>query len=82
MGVVEDRPDRYAPIDRTTLESRVKALQQGRLTPTDLNEFSAQVHNVSVIAAPDTSSVDLPATSRPKGSLQLDKVVIVDSTAP
>jgi hypothetical protein len=72
-----DAPDHYAPL----LKNRPKRLQKDKLTAKDLEAYSAQVHNVSVITEPDASADILPASNRPKGALQLDKVMIVDPSS-
>ena len=74
-----DRPDHYNAIDPKTLQDQMKKFKKHKMTVRDLASFSAPMHGISVLSASDSSDNILPASARPKGSLQLNKVVeIVD----
>ena len=75
MAAVGSRPDRYQPLNPVLLQDQTKQLNEPRLAIKDLNTISARVHQVDVSEiSPDM----LPAGDRPRGSVQLDKVLIVD----
>jgi len=74
----DQQPNHYEPLGKHRVENHVKLLKKGRITQKDLNGLSADVHGVNILSLSPSDSDVIPASTRPAGSLQLDKVVIVD----
>lgn len=69
------RPDQYQIVDPHLIQKQTTRLKKPKITLQDLNALSAQVHTVDVSGI----SVDvLPAPDRPKGPVQLDRVLIIE----
>jgi len=79
-GLAADRtqPNQYQSIDLQKAQAQLNRLKKDRVTPKDLNGLSAEVHGVDILPLSSSDSDIIPASSRPTGNLQLDKVVIVD----
>jgi len=74
----EQGPNHYQPLEKHRVENQMKTLKKDHMTQKDLSDLSADVHGVNILILSPSDSNAIPASSRPKGSLQLDKVVIVD----
>jgi hypothetical protein len=73
QSVGDDGPTHYKSVMES--KNQWKLPQNNPLTQKDLNAFSAQVHSVSIISTSESTSDILPASARPQGALQLDKVI-------
>ena len=69
------RPDQYQTLDRKTVQDQVSRLNKGRLTPKELARLSSGVHGVNILTLSPSDTNNLAATSRPTGSLQLNRIV-------
>jgi len=68
-------PDYYSPmVDPKKMQKELTRLENGKLTPQDLNSLAAEIHNVSVLSATDSQPDILPASARPQGDLKLNVV--------
>jgi hypothetical protein len=78
-GLAADRtrPDQYQAVNLPIIQEQVQKLNTPKITLKDLNALSARVHAVELSEiSPDV----LPPSgaNRPQGSVQLNKVLIVE----
>jgi len=71
------RPDQYQAADFPLVQEQVQKSKSPKITLQELNALSARVHAVELSEiSPDI--LPLPKSNRPKGSVQLDKVIIIE----
>jgi len=72
-------PTCYPALDQKQAQAELQRLKEHPITSTkDLLAPSSHIRRVDVINVPSTDANGVPASGRPTGSLQLDKVVIID----
>lgn len=74
----DQRPDHYQPVDRKMAQEQLNHLNKNQITQQDLTGSSAELHGVKILSLSPSESNAVPASSRPAGSLKLNKLVIID----
>jgi hypothetical protein len=75
-------PDCYPALDPRQIQAEIKSLKDHPATsPKDLQQRTTGIRRVDVISVPSNYATGIPASGRPQGSLQLDKVVVIDSSS-
>lgn len=74
----DQRPDHYQSLNRRRAENQVLSIKQNSIPQRNSSGLSQDVHGVNILTLSPSDTNAIPATHRPSGSLQLDKVVIVE----